>query len=487
MNIKIGLLNKISFCYLFIGVILFLAFWLKLVYAIPSIFALICILRSIFISQNKNQKEFFLDKKFLYAVLAICFIWCFVAGIGGFFWQSRPDWTPRNAILRDLTHFAWPVIYDNGSALVYYFGFMLPSALFGKFTLLFSDNNQLIDGLTRTFSLFWSVIGVFLSMLHLIILTNAKNKKVFIALLIFMAYSGMNFLVFEWSHPLLTDWHPPFVYEANSHVLFYSYNICIPIWLITFLLMHHLKDLEYFGTLGFLSFFYYPMLSVTFGIFFVALTIKEFLNNHDILKKIFDIKNILALFVLLPLFVLFIYTNYSSSNSHIYFHKYGLRFYKIFTLEVLIYLLLIGKTYFKNLLFWIVAGILFIYPKIAIVHDWDFCERGTIPAFVILNILIISFFLNTQGAKFRKQILATCLLIGSFTPIGIFIFICQNNYLFPNDKIRDDIYTLNNKISYESGKTYNKIHELQWDCQNYGSIEPEKYFFWKYIAKKYKN
>ena len=68
-------------------------------------------------------------------VIAIVLIWVLLSGIAGIAFQNK-DHNCRNAVYETLVRMDWPAvdfnIGENGSMLIYYICFWLPSAIFGK-------------------------------------------------------------------------------------------------------------------------------------------------------------------------------------------------------------------------------------------------------------------------------------------------------------------------------------------------------------------
>lgn len=88
-------------------------------------------------------------------------------------------------------------------------------------------------------------------------------------------------------------------------------------------------------------------------------------------------------------------------------------------LEVGVYMLLIWKFNKKEPLFYIALFSFLIYPFIKIGTSNDFCMRATIPALVVLFLLIVKTLFSDEILKYKKLCitLVICLLFGAVTPI----------------------------------------------------------------------
>ena len=128
------------------------------------------------IELGANAKEIVIPVKYLigFAVFAIFLSW--FSGVGEFIY-SLQDHAIRRATLSDLVSYKWPVIYDYSTqtnpdvikeigktsgktALMYYFTYWMPAALFGK---LFGRTAA------DVFLMLWTALGIFLTLVGLAI------------------------------------------------------------------------------------------------------------------------------------------------------------------------------------------------------------------------------------------------------------------------------------------------------------------------------
>lgn len=485
MKLNSESINKISLSYLLVSLFIFLCFWLNPLFAIISISALLFIWYKIFTDREHSEIiEINIKKDYIIISALIAILWCFLGGIGGYFWQCQPDWNFRNATINDLTTHSWPVIYANRISLVYYFGFYLPPILLGKILgSVFVLNNSGTIACANGISLIYASFGIFLCFLNLLILTKSENNKWIISILIFILFSGMDLFIGSRPHQ---DWHPPFSYLSNNIQLFFSYHIAIPIWLTTTLLLSRLKRIDFYGIFGILYIFFCPQTIYASGLIMAYFTIHSFIKhcvNKDIknfIKNLFDIKNILSIIILFPILYLFYMSNYISQNFQFYLNKPSILAFQTIIFGAAIYLMLIGRKFYKNSLYYLISFILIIFPFIAFKTNYDFMMRATIPAFFIMMIMIIKFLYDENiGFRFLKYSLILCLLIGSIIPISLInkVYLAWNFKI--SDMVKDNIKTFEGKIT-----PYNKPTDNIYDFRNYASINYNQYVFWKYIAKK---
>lgn len=227
-----------SLIYLLIPPLIFAIGWLRPVYAcfvaVPLAIAGAYTLREMF----REQKRHPLLKQHSYAkilvILVLLFLWVIFSGVGGFIWQNRWDHMFRNAVFMDLVNRPWPVMQGD-SALCYYLGFWLPSALIGK-----------VFGLQigYLFQVIWAYIGVVLAVFLIFKYIGAVKIRI---ILLFIFYSGLDVLVYyakglidqqnliSLTMRLLSGEHIElllryFNSSSNTTLLFWLYNQIIPFW-----------------------------------------------------------------------------------------------------------------------------------------------------------------------------------------------------------------------------------------------------------------
>ena len=522
MNLKINLktLNQLSVIYISVPLLIFLITWLKPYIAIiSSVLFVYAIYIGYFKNNEVNLKSLLNSKSIFITTLLISFLWCYFAGIGGFWYQSS-DYNWRNAIFRDLINYSWPIYYKTiDVAMVYYMGFWLPSALIAKIcSFVFSH----MSAFPKHFSFFigneilfvYSALGVFLTFMNLFFALKVKKiGKVLLAICIFIFFSGMDVIgvlwpifyedTFSFNHYHL-EWWSRFVgqYSSNTTVLFWVFNQGIPAWLITLMFYNNRKKIENFGFLAILCFFCAPLPFVGLSIFLIMYFIKDFILKlksgkvSNYLKKVFSFGNIVSIVFITPIVFLYLTSNASmSSDANSFIHTNALlhgrrgslpfSYFFILTLyfvllEVFIYLVPIYKQYKKNIMYYIVSLFLILWPFIINRRQTEFCMRSSIPVLVILCLLVTKFLFrkyNFKRNKIRYLFLCLCLMIGSVTPTFEFargiVVVSYQKTVFVS---ADDLKSLEDHLYYDAfGRVTNG---------NFVAEFPKEKTFFKYLARE---
>ncbi|MBR2525412.1 hypothetical protein IKE67_02990 [bacterium] len=489
MQIKI--LDKITIIYLILPMIIFLVGWLNPIYALISCAALIYVVSQVFKSLLKRKLE--ITKVQLISLVTIALVWCILAGIGGLYYQS-PDWHIRNAVFRDLINFSYPVIYDNGAALVYYFGMFLPGAVVGKIALYLHAAPETAFNIGNWFNLIYSSTGISLVFLQTLILTNAKKKQLFLVLFLFIFFSGLDILYGSKNNFSLLhiEVHHGFLeYSSNTTLLFWVYNQTIAPWLVTALFLRRPFNMSNYGFLGVLGLFSAPLPFIGLGIYMSLMTVvrfvRQFIKQHlkIFLKDLFSIRNILSILILMPVFYFFYASNVTSKEDPIFFLNLPLMTVKFVLIEVGVYLICIFYKNIKNPIYYATVISLFVCPFLFIP---DLSMRVSIPALFTLFVLVIKYLFSNKISKILKTVISIALLFGMVTPT--IEFYRGYHLIYMNSKnllLKDNIKTLNNKIEKNTKRIKIETGENLQNFviyKNYGAVDLNKQIFFKYLAKK---
>jgi len=234
-------LNRISLAYLVLPFLIFALGWLRLSIAIPVVLLILWVLsrywtpKSPDFGQNTNMQ----NREILHSVL-ITGAWLLLSGIGGYAFQNW-DHHWRNAVLRDLISYDWPVIYSSPekgpiTMLVYYVGYFLPAAWIGKF----------FGWQAANFALFlWTWLGVLLVTLQLGKTLKTSPVKLALLLIFFSGLDALGAILFAHDYPTL---FPPIQhleiwsgnmlqYSSFTTQLFWVFNQAVPAWLCIVLIL----------------------------------------------------------------------------------------------------------------------------------------------------------------------------------------------------------------------------------------------------------
>ncbi len=331
--------KKISFfavLYAALPIAVFFIGWLN----IPSkiIFTLLLAAGVYFFYKNSSDddgkfKSITISKKVLVIVAIITFVWCFLAGQGGFVHQSD-DNTIRNAIYRDLISKPWPVTYNNGKDMLsYYIAHWMPPAALGKLVFAVSGSTFAAYLVGNISLLLWSSLGCFIVLMLFAMITNTGNKlRIFTAIFIFIFFSGLDWLgmallrnpsVLGGRH---IEWWAYYLFQfsSNSTCLFWVYNQAIVPWILTLCVINEkgLKNLALLGILA-LPFGPFPFiglfaLCMLKGIIYAVKNLKGAKISSkikDILREIFSPQNILAILSVIPIYMLYYTANKVVGNA----------------------------------------------------------------------------------------------------------------------------------------------------------------------------
>ena len=187
ITIKHKYIDALSLLFLEIPFFLFLCYWTSLY--IGGIAGILIFILHFYQWKKTSNESLQIKISFIIFILLVCSIWIFWSGIGGYFFQSS-DHGARNAIYHDLLKFKWPVIYENGRYLNYYFGYWLIPAFITRVL----KNLFLVDLWTLgQFVLYtYTVIYVFIIILQIIRRNIITKKNIYIALICLIFFSGLD-------------------------------------------------------------------------------------------------------------------------------------------------------------------------------------------------------------------------------------------------------------------------------------------------------
>ena len=444
--------------------------WLKPLFAVLAVFLLIA---GLFMVWKKADKEFLKTEDItipfalIIALVLVVLLWCILGGQGGLWYQSS-DWNARNAVFRDLITYDWPVVYENGNALCYYFGFWLVPALFGKVCLVCGLGAGIAWSVANIALLFWTACGVFLAavlLLQLVKRSDVKTVCLVVALLIF--FSGMDIVGLlltgdasqieqRLTQKVHIEWWAS-IYQFSSFTtqLFWVFNQAIPAWIATLLVLSTKRvDNDIF--IGALSAFLCPL--PTMGLLFigVAKLVGEIRveGGWNTLRSIASLQNLVALIPLLFV-IMFLFlsqraslTSAAPGESVALFHtyiggftlKHVARLCLFFFLECGFLLLLLLPSERKNPYWWGALILLMVANVVRLGPSPDFAMRASIPGLMVLLVMVAKHLtawdfrtyyqwirekcrkpVDSATVRARSRLIGVvvvgCLVIGAVTPL----------------------------------------------------------------------
>lgn len=534
LTLSYSKLNKYAYSALGLPFIVFAIGWMKWYWAVPAVIAtLLCVYLGAFrcnirkseekvVSMIDGERKIPVKKWIFMLIIAIAMIWVWQSGIGGFWAQSK-DYPWRNAIFRDIVLRDWPVYYDlYDGALVYYIGFWVVPALFGKLALCMGAGDVTAFQVASVAIYIWSVLLIILLFSLIITLLRADTvKKQIFVVLGFIFFSGLdilgsieplgaNFYHLEW-------WANNYQYSSFTTCLFWVFNQSIIPW-ISFACLLQEKTIRNYVFLGMMCLFSGPLPFIGFFIFCISLGIIkgiEGIRNKkgcSFIKDIVSPANMLAILFIFVFIAAYLLSNAAiagagalrldqnativqsetvSGTNGVTNETFNnlLTYLKFIMFEFGFYVLLIGRKYYKKPLFYVMLAGLMIFPFLKIGGGADFPMRASIPALFFLYYLVMQFFMEEKHWLQKKEsvnrllyiILIAVFALGSVTPMVEFYRGCRQVVKSGLDNPMEDyLYTLGgdgpNAWNVETGYEY----------ANFVSVHPEEEMFFQYFAKDLK-
>lgn len=281
--------------------------------------------------------------------------------------------------------------------------------------------------------------------------------------------SGLSLLHLEWCGG-------PYQYSSNTTCLFWVFNQTIIPWLciMCYMLENTAENYIVMIACGILA---GPFPMVGLGIFMLFSIWNRFIGARtkekivEFIKELLSIQNLMALFLVMPVLIAYLSSNKIVASTNIgtvmskflttkcvalllmfivllviwFFFRDKLKgtvwkcrylflalfgigivcltwHYKVFYfVEIGAFLLLLWKDYKSDWKYYVIALFLAVAPRISVGYSNDFMMRASIPALIILMLMIMKSFLMHKNDELCKAIptvlLMGCVLIGSCTPL----------------------------------------------------------------------
>ena len=433
------IIMAIAYFYILLPIMIFLLGWYVWYIAIPgTVILATCFWR---ICNDRDTMSFNFEwnkhdiEKAIFCV-GIIALWVYFSGVGALVSQNS-DHAYRNAIFEILVEYDWPVVKEllidetiQTKGMIYYIGFWLPSAVVGK---LFGVR------MGYCFQTLWAFVGI--SLFYYLICVVRKKIEIW-PLVIFIFFSGLDI----WGYYIVGNdmellngtthiewWSTLFQFSSFTTQLYWVFNQAIYAWLI-FMLLYVQKSNRYMvlilgctllsSTLpfvGMLPFFCFFVLTRQYDS--CVWGRKEWRRSFG--YDLFTFENILGGGVAGIFSFLYLIGNLSGqqvelTNTEVSRLGYIMTVVVFIFVEVGVWWLAIYKYHKKNSLLYMVLGWLCVCPLINVGTGGDFCMRASIPALVVLYILV----LQTLESAYKKRDFLVCtfliglLLIGSVTPMN---------------------------------------------------------------------
>jgi hypothetical protein len=539
IEIKYGQLRKIAFILLALPFIVFSIGWLKWYWSIVCVLAVIaCLYFGLIRDEDHIFEEHTIEVSWpvIFAIMAIALIWVWQSGIGGY-WTQSEDFRYRNAIYRDIVLRDWPVIYPaTGHALVYYIGYWLVPAVFGKLVLFAGAEESTAFNIANTALFIWTffiVMIIFLLIMYTL-KVNSGKKQLFVIVL-FILFSGADIIGnvgytwksidyhFEW-------WAVDYQFSSFTTCLFWVFNQALPAWLCFMCIMNE-KSIRNYIFLGMMCLFCAPLPFVGVFIYCLYFGVKKLVESRkdgvmkDFIKSIFSVSNILSVIFVFPVIGTYLLSNvaikgasaFRVNDSAIIMEETGevsqkipfssnplINYISFICIGFALLMIFMAWKYRKSAVYYVTFVSLLIIPLLKIGGKHDFSMRASIPALIMVFLLVAKFLIeeinvlkkdevikadkkqkdskksnDTVSLKKLTYILVVIFLIlGTLTPAMEFLrgFHEVGEYGIHNEKY-DDIYTLGCDGPYDKpGEVTN-----HW---NFVCRKPDEYLFFRVFADK---
>ncbi|MBR0190720.1 MAG: hypothetical protein IJQ31_01480 [Thermoguttaceae bacterium] len=371
------------------------------------------------------------------ALLTAC--WVFASGIGGYAYQNY-DHYYRNAVLFDLTLRDWPVVFpEDGTTLVYYFGFFLLPALGGKAVLMAGAAPETAVNAAYFVSFVQAFLAVFATY---VLLSQRLGRFSLWPLVFFIGFSGLDFIPYLMFHrsvvetpematvwgkiaacfgprnaPHLEWFTHPWLNSSMTGLLFWVFNQSVP-FLLALMLFLMLRDWR-----GVLLIYAALFLSAPFpalGLFPVM--VWRLLKDAEFripaaLRTVCTPANLLSIPVVL-IIAHFYSGNLSSGHSQFVFpataHEWTL-FGVYFLTEFGVWLLCIGRKWNAEL--GICLAVVCVTSFFKLGGGADFAMRTAIPCFTFLMLAVLQTWYSAETPSWRRVLIVCVFLIGALTPL----------------------------------------------------------------------
>ena len=366
-----------------------------------------------------------ISRRSLLVIVLLAIVWVSFSGAGGIGFQNLPDWDNKNHLISDLIQYDWPVAYDNGLTLNYYFALYLPAALVGK----------VAGWAVAQWFLYGCVLaGAFLSLLWVYSFAGELGVK---GAILFLAFGGLDvigYLVTRQQLPRLGQpiewWATTVQFSSNTTVLFWVPQHGLAGWILTALIFDEaarMRRVAFTGLFVGLCFLWSPF--VALGLIPVAIAAYVVAEHRALVSP--------ANFVYLPLVAGLAAAFYAPHQSGaglnagpaIWSEHYSFggvaRMVALLAFEVGVYGLWIGACWASLDRKWRAIGVTIAIASVVwvlvpeTVGHGGFTMRSSIPTLFLLVLMILKV-LASKPPRYVRVALTVCLVLGAGSAIQEF-------------------------------------------------------------------
>lgn len=515
--VSLRYIKNAALTYMMLPSALFFLFTLKWWIGIPAV--LLTVSACIFSCRRKNDSPAFapepaaeaaesVEMKWWMAALLslLVMMWCVAAGQGGFVAQVW-DWNGRNATLRDMVMHDWPVIYNDGSlALAYYIGHWVPPALAGRLVLALGGSADAAWQTANMALLAWTFCGVVIVLLQLFLLLRAdrwwKQLLLLLLLVLFSPTKTFGELFMKYIFPMLEEltgknndmrwgWWM-FQFSHNSELLYWVFNQTVVPWIGILLVMceRSFTRMVFIVALVLLC-GPLPDVGIAFFIAFIGMAALwrrmkvtgAASGFTEVVKNVFTFENTVGLLVVAPLVYAYLSTNTRSGTfapvwlGRDYFWE---RYLLFVGCEACVMLFITWRA--KCVWWWATAAWLCICPLVKLGNNNDFCMRASIPAFMVLMVLMGR---EAATGTLCRRILSVALLTSAAVyPVEMMKQVWLSTYRsWPDIPRQDRIYSYARKL--EDIQMVESLDRVAFPdaLVNNHCRDPYSRLFYRYLAR----
>ncbi|MCR5767414.1 MAG: hypothetical protein K6G45_02850 [Lachnospiraceae bacterium] len=559
-----------SFIYIYVPVIIFLIGFIKAYISLPvlmglgyAVYRVIKTLRdgdrqdnSVTTDRDSGNDSISVDIRFLVTGIIFLILVGFFAGWGRWVKQSF-DWYKHNAVLSDLIEKPWPVYYVNGnekSMLSYYIGQYLVPALCGKISGLFTNTSmtvttvplnlmaaddwviaEYVTKITVPFRIaeiaeyIWNITGLILVWMNLMLYLKRKTVKAHIVELFMLAFFSVPQSLVEILVKLFfgidSFYNNYIMTHGNEIILQYAGNfvsmvgafaqVIVP-WLVVVIFLNNRDNIRIylFYMLPLILFAPLPLLGlVPIALGHAVYRLVKDKTTVKWLKEVFSAENLLCLFSLGTVLMLYLYGNIFEPKPDIlklrimhYEDLFGLYFVFVI-INVLLYAAFLFKSNKNNHIFYIAVAELILLPLFRMGYFNDLNIRSSVPALFIIMCLLIEQITDGFNVIREKKALLTIVL---YIALVVLVYngtsyqyqrmgkrIIEENYTkdadlytygtmeYFADRSYDNMTDAERKsLLLEKHPEFEMVQDFTVDLvYNYYSYDIEENLFYKYVAR----
>ncbi len=489
MRLSVRTLKLLSLTFLILPVFVFFMFWVKLFIALPVI---VLLLFSIY-KYNKSlfdEEEIDFSKAQFFILLGLVVLWVSMSGIGGFGIKLH-DQFKVYSLSKDIMENSWPVLYIHEGKeyiLSSYLGYFISAPV-----LVGWLSYDMVNG----FLFFYGVLGVFLGLVWLAIISGNRTAFVFVVFVLAGGFDIAGYLYQNGVSELLKGNWPQFywwnslkneeflLYHGNTNLLFWAAPHAIPCWVASGLFFYDLikkQDLTRSPLYLFPLVFWTPFILVGLFPYFCFLLLKKGLKDY------LRIEN----FTIIPAFLLLIW--FVTSVEVTEFDKGFLlwpvlskmsliesffRYAWFVFFEVVVWLIFIYFS-FKNAdflsknkqWFWVMAMVLLVIPLYRFGKYNDWVQRVSMPSLYLLWAFLLASL--AQIKRIGHRLIFILLLIISAADSLVYL---RNSF------VSNGLSFNYSPIPFEEIKSIPQYAEENgWPIEQY--MAPADASFFKYIARQ---